>query len=72
MTDSREARKLERRIVTSHVFPPIPSRKCDWCAYFDGYEEAGPYGWGETEADAIADLHDETLWLDEIQQEQGQ
>jgi hypothetical protein len=45
-------------IVTSHVFPPIPDRSCDWCAYREGQEEAGHYGWGATEAEAIADLID--------------
>lgn len=48
----------ERRpkIVTSFVYPPIPVRQFDWCAYRDGEEEAGGYGYGATEAEAIADL----------------
>lgn len=44
------------KIVTSHVCPPIPIRDMDWCAYFEGEEEAGGYGWGRTEAAAIADF----------------
>lgn len=45
------------RIVTSHPYPPIPDRRFDWCAYRDGMEEnTHAYGWGETEAEAIADL----------------
>jgi hypothetical protein len=44
------------RIVTTYVNPPIPIRTSDWCACIDGQEEDGPYGWGATEADAIADL----------------
>ncbi len=44
------------KIVTSHVYPPIPDRRWDWCAYHDGEEESGHYGWGRTEADALADL----------------
>lgn len=47
----------EARIVTEHVFPPIPIRTMDWCAWRDGFEEAHGYGWGETEAEAIWDLH---------------
>jgi hypothetical protein len=47
---------LGQRIETSHVYPPIPCRKFDWCAYPAGEEEDGSYGWGKTEADAIADL----------------
>lgn len=46
----------EREIRTANVFPPIPIRQFDWCAWVDGEEEDGPRGWGETEADAIADL----------------
>jgi len=28
----------------------------DWCAHFDGEEELGNYGWGETRLKAIQDL----------------
>lgn len=45
-----------RKIITSHVYPPIPIRTCDWCAIYGGDEEGGPRGWGATEAEAIADL----------------
>ena len=45
-----------RKIVTSNPCPPIPVRDFDWCAYFDGEEEAGSYGYGKTEADAVADF----------------
>jgi hypothetical protein len=43
-------------IRTTYVHPPIPIRTADWCACVEGQEENGPYGWGATEADAIADL----------------
>ena len=45
-----------RKIVTSHDYPPIPDRSMDWCAYYDGEEEAGGYGYGPTEAEAISDF----------------
>lgn len=45
------------KIITEHVYPPIPDRRFDWAAYRDGDEE-GPCGYGPTEADAIADLKD--------------
>lgn len=45
-------------IVTQHVYPPIPSRSHDWCAHYDGDEEAGGYGYGATEAEAILDFFD--------------
>lgn len=58
----------KRRIVTAHVYPPIPTRSSDWCAHYEGEEEAGNYGWGATEEEAIADFiencaegHDERL-----------
>jgi hypothetical protein len=46
----------ERRIKTSCQYPPIPDRRFDWCAYYEGEEEYGNYGWGATEAEAIADF----------------
>jgi len=46
-------------IKTDFVFPPIPVRDHDWCAYIDGQEEDGPYGWGRTEAEAIRDLKEQ-------------
>jgi hypothetical protein len=44
------------KIITTNIFPPIPVRTFDWCAYFDGQEEAGHYGYGATEQEAIVDL----------------
>jgi hypothetical protein len=44
------------RIKTVHEYPPIPIRDFDWCAYLDGEEERGEYGYGRTEAEAIADF----------------
>jgi hypothetical protein len=45
------------RIVTSHVYPPIPCRDFDWCAWDDRFgADCSAYGWGATEADAISDF----------------
>ena len=44
------------KIITSFLYPPIPVRSFDWLAYYDGREEAGEYGYGETEEAAIKDL----------------
>lgn len=44
------------KIITVHVYPPIPFRGCDWCAYHDGEEERGEYGWGPTKEAALEDL----------------
>ena len=49
--------KSAEQIVTRFINPPIPVRYFDWCAYLDGHEE-GPYGHGETETSAIADLQE--------------
>lgn len=46
------------KIVTSNPYPPIPTRALDWCTHYDGEEEAGNYGWGRTEAEAIQDFID--------------
>jgi hypothetical protein len=48
-----------RKIIASHIYPPIPIRDYDWCAYFDDLgADCSPYGWGRTQAEARADLLD--------------
>lgn len=47
---------MSKKIITSNIYPPIPWRDFDWCAYFDGEEEYGHYGYGRTEQAAIDDL----------------
>lgn len=48
------------KIKTSYDPKPIPSRTYDWIAVDDDtYEEGNPIGFGATEAEAIADLHNE-------------
>lgn len=42
------------KIVTAHVYPPIPIRQFDWLAHYDDPE--GPTGTGATEQAAINDL----------------
>jgi hypothetical protein len=48
------------KIVTEHVYPPIPERKWDWMAAREGYCGCGEcrelFGRGPTEEAAIADL----------------
>jgi hypothetical protein len=44
------------KIVTSHVFPPIPSRNFDWSVVTDNYEPGAPVGFGPTKQAAVADL----------------
>lgn len=46
------------KIITRFEHPPILIRSFDWCAHYDGEEEAGNYGWGRTEAEAIQDFKD--------------
>lgn len=43
-------------IVVTHVKPPIPDFRYDWCAHHDGEEEENHCGWGTTPEEAIADL----------------
>lgn len=43
-------------IVTNFVYPPIPDRRFDWSAVYDGYEPGDPVGWGRTQSQAIGDL----------------
>lgn len=44
------------QIRTEFDAKPIPVRQYDWCATYEGYEPGDPCGWGQTEADAIANL----------------
>lgn len=48
------------KIVTTNIFPPIPDRRFDWCAYRDNDEpnDNGSMlqGYGRTEQEAIDDL----------------
>lgn len=46
------------KIITDHVYPPIPDRSHDWAAFRDGYEPGATIGWGRTEEEAIANLKD--------------
>lgn len=47
-------------VRTEFVHPPIPDRRWDWCATFDGYEPGEPIGYGPTENAAMLDLVSET------------
>ena len=48
------------RIKTRNIYPPIPLRNFDWCAYDDETyccpECRSPVGYGRTEQEAIDDL----------------
>lgn len=57
-----------RKIVASPTHSPLPVRQHDFCTHYEGEEEAGNYGYGATEAEAINDFvencqeaHDERL-----------
>ncbi len=61
-----------RKVITHHEYPPIPDRQFDWCAYFDGEEELGHYGWGRTKLEAIRDLlenYDTSAALDIVERD---
>lgn len=61
------------RILIEHVWPPIPDRRFDYLAYYDGeQDEQFDHGWGRTEAEAVVDLIENhprgvqcELWLHE-------
>ena len=44
------------KVLTQYNPPPIPTRRFDWVACLDSYDEGDPIGWGRTEDDAIEDL----------------
>jgi hypothetical protein len=47
---------MPRKIITTNIYPPIPTRQFDWSATDDNYEPGCPIGYGATEQEAIADL----------------
>lgn len=47
-----------KKIITYCWAKPIPARRWDWCAYFEG-EEEGLLGWGYTAAEAVQDLQEQ-------------
>jgi hypothetical protein len=49
----------QRTIITTYIYPPIPTRSFDWSATFDGYEPGELVGYGPTEESAIKDLKDQ-------------
>lgn len=53
------------KIITHHIYPPIPMRQFDWSAVRDGYEPGCPIGWGRTETEAMIDLAAEEEFAEE-------
>lgn len=53
---------MSAKIITRHVYPPIPIRSFDWCAWYDGDEPddngSMACGYGKTAQEAIDDLVD--------------
>lgn len=55
-TSTNLAARHQRRIITTHnACLPFTSR-FDWMAHYEGEEDFGEYGFGSSEAQAIADL----------------
>jgi len=50
---------IERAVIVSEEFPPVPSRQFDYRATFDGYEGGDPQGFGPTPDAAVAELLDQ-------------
>jgi hypothetical protein len=47
---------MMRRIVVSEVKPRMPRRDLDYCAYFEGQENAASFGYGDTPVSAKREL----------------
>jgi hypothetical protein len=59
-----EAYMTAKKMIVTQILPPIPIRDFDWCAYWDGEEEGGHYGYGKTKEEAVEDLKqlDQEKW----------
>jgi len=49
-------KSLLLKISLDYIFPPIPIRRFDWCAYLEDHQEGDPMGWGKTRYEAVIDL----------------
>ena len=47
---------MENKIITYYDRPPIPTRRYDWQAIREDYDEGHYIGTGETELEAVTDL----------------
>lgn len=61
---------MKRPVIVRYIHAPIPDRRIDYIAYYEGEEEAGGYGYGASAAEAVTDFldnhaedHDERLSL---------
>jgi hypothetical protein len=54
-----------KKIITNHIYPPIPIRNYDWEAIYEDYDAGDPVGYGKTEQEAINDLIEKSL-TDEV------
>ena len=53
---------MKIQILITHVWPPIPIRDFDFCAYDDSRgEDSSPRGWGKSPEAALADLRQQLL-----------
>ena len=59
------------KIITRHVYPPIPIRCYDWEAIREDYDEGDIVGWGELEKDAIDDLIEQEIELNDINKKES-
>jgi hypothetical protein len=48
-----------KKIITRYDPPPIPTRRYDWRAYLQEWDIDDPIGFGNTEAEALADLREQ-------------
>ena len=46
--------KLDIRV--EYIYPPIPTRNHDWCAYDYNRQPDGPVGYGATSKEAVAEF----------------
>ena len=47
---------MKKKIITRHIYPPIPSRDYDWEATREDYDEGDLIGYGRTMEEAVNDL----------------
>lgn len=46
------------QVTVDYIYPPIPLRNFDWCAYDENYEPGCPIGYGRTLREALEDYEE--------------
>lgn len=59
LTNNNNINRYKMKIITQHIYPPIPDRSHDWQACLEDWDIGDKIGYGATEEEAIEDLKEQ-------------